>query len=1850
MKKSNQPKPLTAAVSFLAGVAIFFFFVQTGGAGNRTWSGGGANENWTTPANWDVVPAVNDSLFFAGTLGLAPSNDFTAGTIFNNITFTSNAGPFTIGGNFIVLTNGLDGGLGVTTGGSISNSSPSPQSIDLLIMLSAGKHNIETDSGAGQLNINNTLLRNRGAIAVFTPNATINTTGGLMNDFTGIIGGWATLGNGWATLDSSANVIPYASYLPISAGAIPTGASNNLLYSSDTANLTAASGTMINSIVVQPGTTRSLSITGTMKVGSLGGIYRNSLATGAFTVGGGTLTANGGGEISLYDGPFTGTVNDLTVSSIISDDGTNLVSVNVVGYTMLSGNNSFTGGCYISQGRAQTGNPAAFGKGPVFVYQGGEAFLNIAANFSNSFNIYGSGTTESNLFSGPGAIRMNAGTINNTVTLLGGARISTSSPGGPVIAGQINGSGTLELCAFASANSVLVLSNTNASTPNNWSGDLHISSLAASRQVVVKLGANEQIPDFSDVKLNGTDVARFDLNGHNETIGSLNSGAGAAANMQVTNSGTAPATLTMGANDFDAFFAGTFSDAGNSNTLSITKIGTGSQTFTGANNAIGNVFVKAGTLVLSGAASINKSANVTVANSGTLNVANLTGQLTATNNLTLSNGIVTLSVPANPITNFVVNVLSLSGPSNVLNFTSLPVAASYPQTLHIIGYNTLNGSFNVVLGSLPPATPAYSGMVTLNPGTGTVDLVLNNGPGAAPSLTWTGTDPSLPGSWDFTSLNWSDINGLATNFSQGDFTLFDDTATGSTLVNLTTTLTPGGVTVSNNVLNYTFAGSGNLGGSWTLNKQGSGQLILDNGSHNGFAGVNLGGGSLQVGNGDASGDLGSGPVVDNSSLVFQRTDTNVVANVISGSGGVTQSGFGVLVLSNNNNNTFNGPVLVTEGVLQVGTSNSLGSSNGSLTVNNGGSLDLNGNNLASKPIFVSGPGADGSGLSAIDNSGTNVSPAVAFVTLLGNTFLGTSGGLGGTINKGSWSISAAGGDAANPTNAMLSTGGLPYGLAITGGGVLGLISATVDPMLADIDIQGGKLDYEGTTTGLGNPSNTVTIETGASLLLLNAVNPLNKHIQIAGDGTVESSTSANTITGPILLNGGDSLCQFQVDGNSILNLNGPITGNGSLNKTIGTGTLNLNGTNSFSSSIISGVGTLNINGDDSAVASTTTLIGGTLNLNRILGGPIATSAGSTLSGSGTSFGLVDVGGNLTPGGAGLAGTFSALGGFVMENSANVTFDLTANAGVGGSNDLVQVNGNLTLKGGTITINALGTLTMNVPYRLFNYTGTLNLSSIPSIANPAGYSFVLDTSKPGQINVTASGPVTNSYSLSSGFSAFANQVNAGSNTLGEIFGYNVPDGTTVYFYSPTLGYYDTAQFITSFGWFDNADGGATTNGPVLAPGVGVFVYNPGSTFQLNITGTPNVPVLPLNLNCGYSYFLGRQTNGVGIFENITGLQPQDGDQIFVFEAVGETNFPSGNFGADYSTHTFSGGGWVPSLPYLNPHQPAFFKRSCGPSACMTMQVANVLMTNVSPMLVSFTSTVLDTCIAGSNVVNTYFRPPSGSLFSPGTTPVHGVAVDGAGNTAIGDFTVTIAPPGVQIPTYSYMLNFAPGLNLFAYQFLKGGNTLREIMTNVPDGTVVTKYVNGTNNNWLQSTYNAALGAWIPGNIVLRPGDGAFLFNPTPTNIAVLLSGNPNLPVLPIALTNQIQLVSRQTNDIGNYLNIVGVPVPPPGTRVFQLNGTNYNVSTFIAGGGGHWVPSEPINAVGQAYWISFAGRASAASHSGGAGHHEPANEHSGECRKHSELFRRGIGRHAAGLSMAVEWECDHRTNRTNACDQ
>ena len=95
-------------------------------AADRTWNGGGSDANWGTAANWGgTAPSTNDVLYFGGAAKLVNTNDLPADTPFAGVTFNSGAGAFTLSGS------------GIALGGNVVNNDNDAQTLNLGLNLNA---------------------------------------------------------------------------------------------------------------------------------------------------------------------------------------------------------------------------------------------------------------------------------------------------------------------------------------------------------------------------------------------------------------------------------------------------------------------------------------------------------------------------------------------------------------------------------------------------------------------------------------------------------------------------------------------------------------------------------------------------------------------------------------------------------------------------------------------------------------------------------------------------------------------------------------------------------------------------------------------------------------------------------------------------------------------------------------------------------------------------------------------------------------------------------------------------------------------------------------------------------------------------------------------------------------------------------------------------------------------------------------------------------------------------------------------------------------------------------------------------------------------------------------------------------------------------------------------------------------------------------------------------------------------------------------------------------------------------------------------------------------------------------
>ena len=344
-----------------------------------------------------------------------------------------------------------------------------------------------------------------------------------------------------------------------------------------------------------------------------------------------------------------------------------------------------------------------------------------------------------------------------------------------------------------------------------------------------------------------------------------------------------------------------------------------------ATNTSGTLNINGGTVTAAVITSGTKSTNSTInVNAGKL-IVNTTAGTPARPITTVALTNSTLQFSIGSVTNLAVANLITGGTTNVINIASLAALTTFPTQVTLVSYvGSIGGAgYNFGLGTLPPGAAAS---LTNNSGGASVDLVVTTGAVPAGAKIWTG---AINGNWDIlTTTNWSDPSLALPLFQDGDFVLFNDSATGATNVILTTTLTPGSTTVSNVTKNYSFSGSGHIAGAGGLTKLGAGSLTIV-GDQTYTGGTSISNGVLQLGDGTGANGSVVGNITNLAALTVANPSAQTLAGAIIGTGSVSKSGAGTLTLSGAS--TYTGGTTVSAGTLQVGNGATAGSITGNVT-------------------------------------------------------------------------------------------------------------------------------------------------------------------------------------------------------------------------------------------------------------------------------------------------------------------------------------------------------------------------------------------------------------------------------------------------------------------------------------------------------------------------------------------------------------------------------------------------------------------------------------------------------------------------------------------------------------------------------------------------------------------------------------------------------------------------------------------------------------------------------------------------------------------------------------------------------
>jgi fibronectin-binding autotransporter adhesin len=346
--------------------------------------------------------------------------------------------------------------------------------------------------------------------------------------------------------------------------------------------------------------------------------------------------------------------------------------------------------------------------------------------------------------------------------------------------------------------------------------------------------------------------------------------------------------------------------------------------------------------------------------------------------------------------------------------------------------------------------------------------------------------------------------------------------------------------VGGNNASTTFAGT--ITNTGSLTKSGTGTLTLS-GNNTYTGGTMISGGTLLFTNGGSV----AGPITNNASLAYRRTDSASVTNAISGTGALTKAGTGTVTLSGAN--TYSGATTVAGGTLRIDGNARLGNTNTTITISNAGVLEVTAAGTLTNAITA------GAGNGVLFNSSTAGALVIAGHVVKDGTVFTSRSGSGTNVFTGVISGASANSDFVVDGGTTVFSNAMTYNgpTIVINGGTLNL--GTNNAIPSDSALRLGTNDTAGTVHLQGNNQTVASLETQGTAGTNNLVT--------LGGGTLTISGGASTTYG------------------------GAITGDGTVAKS-GAGTLTLSGAVTATNLRISG-GAVALGADN--------VLGGSLNLD-----------------------------------------------------------------------------------------------------------------------------------------------------------------------------------------------------------------------------------------------------------------------------------------------------------------------------------------------------------------------------------------------------------------------------------------------------------------------------------------------------------------------------------------------------------------------------------------------------------------------------------------------------------------------------
>jgi autotransporter-associated beta strand protein len=449
----------------------------------------------------------------------------------------------------------------------------------------------------------------------------------------------------------------------------------------------------------------------------------------------------------------------------------------------------------------------------------------------------------------------NRGGIENASFTMGqGSLIATT-----INMGVFTGESTSTITSTMAANGTLTLNHPSGlirSNTVNFTTNTVLAGGTAARSVSATL-------NLQDGTLEAASITRGTQGGNATVSTAFNWTNGKVRNISggdlVFN--TVPIALASGIHTFEATGSNSIIiDAASliSGTGGFVKTGSGQLVLNGVHPFSGIMEVDEGTLAINGNLPVN--AQLQVEPTATLQLSNtaLTYNSSSQNALSIAGNLV------------------LSGPVRI-DFNSIT-----PGTYTVLEHGSITGTANLT-SNLRSAS--FNSTAT------TTSIIVSNGIG----LTWTGANGDV---WNLNdAINWKNASDGAEKFYWLDGVTFDEAgATVQPNVVLSGEQRPSAMVV-NSTTDYTISGTGGLGGSFPLTKNGSSTLTLG-GTNTFTGGISLLGGTIKAASDSALGGIGqnitvaSGAALDfNGNVNASRDYTAVISGTgISATGAVTNSG------------------------------------------------------------------------------------------------------------------------------------------------------------------------------------------------------------------------------------------------------------------------------------------------------------------------------------------------------------------------------------------------------------------------------------------------------------------------------------------------------------------------------------------------------------------------------------------------------------------------------------------------------------------------------------------------------------------------------------------------------------------------------------------------------------------------------------------------------------------------------------------------------------------------------------------------------------------------------------------------